>query len=161
MMQTWDERSSEVANLLNPAFCGEILRRSIVGYQKYGSSRMPFVLTFLILPMILHESTRAKISLTKRPTLHIWVNENPQIRIGFAERTRSLNDFTRESLIFLMSHEELAIEQDGRIVAFKELARNAKSGDINEIFQKSETFGKMLAKSGSVSTVFSLLGVRP
>lgn len=33
MMEKWEDRSQIAANLLNPAFCGEIIRRTIAAYN--------------------------------------------------------------------------------------------------------------------------------
>ena len=53
-MRRWEERPIEVANLLNPAFCGRLLYQSIVGHSEYESKDMPYVLFFLVLPLVLH-----------------------------------------------------------------------------------------------------------
>ena len=53
-MENWEDRSKIVANLLNPAFCGEILRRAIVSYNENEENMLfPFSLLYLILPIIL------------------------------------------------------------------------------------------------------------
>ena len=50
-MENWEDRSKIVANLLNPAFCGEILRRAIVSYNENEENMLfPFSLLYLILP---------------------------------------------------------------------------------------------------------------
>ena len=52
-MEIWEDRSKIVANLLNPAFCGEILRRAIVSYNENEENMLfPFSLLYLILPII-------------------------------------------------------------------------------------------------------------
>ena len=44
-MENWEDRSKIVANLLNPAFCGEILRRAIVSYNENEENMLfPFSL---------------------------------------------------------------------------------------------------------------------
>ena len=48
-MENWEDRSKIVANLLNPAFCGEILRRAIVSYNDNEENMLfPFSLLYLI-----------------------------------------------------------------------------------------------------------------
>lgn len=51
-MENWEDRSKIVANLLNPAFCGEILRRAIASYNDNEENMLfPFSLLYLILPI--------------------------------------------------------------------------------------------------------------
>ncbi len=57
MMDRWEDRPTEVANLLNPAFTGALLRRSLEAYSTEIRSGMPFGLAFLVLPMSLHPGT--------------------------------------------------------------------------------------------------------
>src|SRR6266699_1933084 len=76
-MIRWEERPVEIANLFNPAFCGEILRRCISSYQQTNSLPLPYPLLFLVLPIILHRDTRERISPRQRLTLHAWLQKHP------------------------------------------------------------------------------------
>lgn len=43
MMEKWEDRSQIAANLLNPAFCGEIIRRTIAAYNNNEeNAKFPF-----------------------------------------------------------------------------------------------------------------------
>jgi len=46
-MRRWEERPIEVANLLNPAFCGRLLYQSIVGHTEYESKSCLLCYTLL------------------------------------------------------------------------------------------------------------------
>lgn len=83
-MKSWESRPTEVANLLNPAFCGEILSNTISSYHSTTHKNFPFALSFLILPIVLHSPTRR--TMPPRKGMHVWLQENPEIKINFANR---------------------------------------------------------------------------
>ena len=56
-MKIWSERPKEIAYLLNPAFCGEILYKAIEGYQCHYPV-MPLS-SYAIFFNIFHSSTNA------------------------------------------------------------------------------------------------------
>ena len=43
MIKEWEDRTAIVANLLNPAFCGEILRRFIKAYNDKSDNQTSFI----------------------------------------------------------------------------------------------------------------------
>ncbi|WP_414577239.1 three component ABC system middle component [Anabaena sp. CCY 9402-a] len=65
-MQSWEQRPLEYANLLNPAFCSIILHNAIKGYQNEKKQGMPYPLLFLLLPLVLHNSTRNALLLSRK-----------------------------------------------------------------------------------------------
>src|SRR5437867_10652346 len=104
ILSTWQHRPPEVAYLLNPAFCGAIIRHCILRYRKESVSKgaFPYPLTFLILPIVLHQRTRTSIPKMTRGQFHVWLQSNSYIRIGLADRARALVPVTKESISFLL-----------------------------------------------------------
>ncbi|MEE4577550.1 three component ABC system middle component [Paenibacillus polymyxa] len=163
-MKSWSERPEEVANLLNPAFCGEIIRRCIRKY--YENTEVPFQysLIFLILPIVLHRGTREKIQSSTRKQMHVWIQENQKVRIGFAARAKNLVPVTKETLAFLMQLKAIHINKDGSIKITKYKKTNLAShndGEIADILKKAETIGKWFANAGTTSTIYTMWGVKP
>ncbi len=111
MLRSWEQRPEITAHLLNPAFCGRVLYEAFKGYKSESKGNFPFALAFFILPIILHKSTREKIP-SSRKTLHAWVEENNQIKISFPQRAKSLNPFTREAIMFLISYNAVSIDDE-------------------------------------------------
>ena len=101
MLLDWDQRPQEVANLLNPAFDGFLLHQAIAAFEENAGVGMPFEMTFLVLPFVLHEATRNR--LPSRSTTHVasWLLEERDLLMGFAERTTDLVPYTREAILFL------------------------------------------------------------
>lgn len=101
-MTAWAERSPEVASLLNPAFCGLLIYSAIDGFTGQDRPGMPFEFTFLVVPLVLHGPTRELFPKSVATPFHTWVNTNPLLRIGLADRVRACVPITREATMTLM-----------------------------------------------------------
>jgi hypothetical protein len=166
-MRVWTERPMEIAHLLNPGFTGEILRRAAIWYTREARAPFPFPLAFLILPVLLHESTRDSMPPTTRKTMHDWLSENPQVRIGFADRTRELLPITREAVCFLMQLGELVfveVEAGKGMRASRSVAgglEGAVEAALDNYFRKARHLGIWFARAGDAANVYTMWGVRP
>lgn len=163
-MDSWADRPTEIANLFNPAFCTIIIARAASAYADESGKGIPFALSFLILPTVLHEPTRLVFPRSKATSLVVWLQREPRVRVGFAERVRSLRDVTRESLLFGVIHARLQINSAGCVIGGKKIPRpnsQAKTADYRSCDRKAELFGKMLAKAGKPVAVFGLFGIAP
>ena len=161
----WTKRSPEVAALLNPAFCGILLFSAIDGFISQDQSGMPFTECFLVLPLVLHTSTRESFPASMRTPFHAWANAHGTIRIGLAERVSAAASTTRESLIYLMNRNALVIQGDslavGRYKPSISKARQSSSEDVKFSVQSASLLGRLLAHAGRPSTVFATLGITP
>ncbi len=163
-MIPWEKRPVEIANLLNPAFCGEVLRRSIAQYTAAASRSFPYPLAFLILPIVLHRNTRDKIPKSFRKQMHAWLMENQDVKIGFAERAKNLIEITRESVAFLMQIGALSLNTQGLIMPSGYHPSKISpqiAGEIYDCYKKAEIVGQMLARAGTPSTIYIMWGVKP
>jgi hypothetical protein len=163
--KNWQERSIITANLLNPAFCGEVIRRTIVSFNdNEKEQRFQFILTFLILPIVLHKRTRQKMPMRSTTYFHSWVEENEALFIGFADRARQMLPYTKEAISFLMIHNAVSMDENG-LMEVPTYRRATPKGDkieeINEIYKKAELLGKWLRLTGNPQTIFMFLKIRP
>ncbi|PPB08836.1 three component ABC system middle component [Brevibacillus laterosporus] len=163
-MKSWYERPQEIAYLLNPAFCGEVIRRSTTKYYENTDVPFQYPLLFLILPIVLHRATRDKFPSSSRKQMHVWLQENQSVRIGFASRAKELVPITKESVIFLMQLDALEINNNGNVQVPK--YRKVKldghtDGEIAEIMNRAEMIGKWFSRAGTVSTIYTMWGVKP
>ncbi|MDF2524857.1 MAG: hypothetical protein K0R31_2498 [Clostridiales bacterium] len=163
-MKSWYERPQEIAYLLNPAFCGEVIRRSITKY--YDNTDLPFQypLLYLILPIVLHRATRNKLPSSSRKQMHAWLQENQSVRIGFASRAKEMIPITKESVIFLMQLNALEINNNGtvQVLKYKKVKLDGHTdGEIAEIMKRAEAVGKWFSSAGTVSTIYTMWGVKP
>jgi len=161
-LAAWKYRPEVTANIVNPAFCSEIVRECIKSYKKEKGQNFPFSLSVLILPIILNSKIRGKLPKTKSNTIHGWINKNEEVRIGFPAQVSSYLPFTRETIMFSIAHNSLSIDEIGNI-DFKQRKGSLKSDDeeIKECLNKASLLGKLLSKSGTPLTIYSILGIKP
>lgn len=166
-MTPWDMRPIEVASLLNPAFCGWILMKCIETYEAEANSAFSYPLAFLTLPILLHRETREQISPRQRVPMHAWLQEHPQAKIGFAERTRSLIPVTNESLALYLQNAAVALDESGSLRIRKHIDVDrfvrdyGELGDIMDCFRKAAIVGRWFARGGTPTTIFATWGVKP
>lgn len=161
-MTVWKKRSLELQALLNPAFCGEIIRRAIWAYQKTAKKGMPYPLVFLVLPILLHEPTVSKISASTRSGFHMWIENNQHILVGLANRVTEMTPYTKESILFTSKYSEIRVEKNSiRIENYEPGEVDESNKFTSKYFFRSETVGKWFAQSGNAATVFNLLGLKP
>ena len=161
-MKSWFERSPEVSYLLNPAFCARILYGTIVSYKKECQRDFPFVLSYLVLPIVLHKETRQRIKTVSH--MQVWLQKNPELLIGYAQRAKSLVSITSEAIEFLLQSGTAEFNGDSMIIAcpVKPSKLNSVSDEeMKECFQKAEAIGKWFARNGTVENIYQSWGVRP
>lgn len=161
-MRQWTERPTEVAHLFNPAFCATVLAYSARGFTAEGSGGLPWLFTFVVVPLILHKSTREVSPTMKTTRLHSWIERNPLIRVGFAERARSMVPHVREAIIFGASTGLLVCDACGNVFVGPRLPKEATSGsrEVQDCFRRARTLGAVLANGGTEHTVLAMLGVQ-
>jgi hypothetical protein len=166
-MKSWDERPKELANLLNPAFCCSVLTSSIVGYNSnVQNSGMPFSLSFMALPIVLHKSTRELIPRSSKTSMISWLQDNPSIKIKYYERVLSLKPFTKEALVFGYVYQWISLNKKGKLQSnFGENKINyflrKVDIEVKDCMQRSRILGKMFAKAGSLNNIMDMWGIDP
>jgi hypothetical protein len=169
-MKSWEDRPQEVANLLNPAFCGRVIYHAIDGYGGHPHREMPYALSFLVLPLILHPATRDTIKATTRH-LQVWLNMNQQIKVGLATRARTLVPYAREAVTFLCQSRILYVnEENASLVVCKSLRRRKQTrnsaertagGDVADCTQKAVVLGRWLSRVNSPAAIYASFGLMP
>jgi hypothetical protein len=162
MLPNWENRPEITAHLINPAFCGEIMRVCASAYKEESKNNFPFALCVLVLPLILNSRIRDRLPKNKSNTIHGWINENEDLKIGLANSIASFIPFTRETVIFAIVHNSLSIDENGNIET-KPRRKKFKTEDeeINSCLKKAEVIGKVFSKSGNPLTIYSILGIKP
>lgn len=162
-MRDWNNRSKEVAYLLNPAFCGRMLYNAIKTYNNITHRAFPFPLIYLILPLVLHKRTRELIN--SRTQMLIWIQRYPETLIDFPKRARELVLITNEAVELLLNTGLLRLTNDGELEVVKTVKALSKTkytnDEIKDCIKKSEHIAKWFAATGKVETIFISLGVRP
>ncbi|EKF86938.1 three component ABC system middle component [Methanobacterium formicicum] len=165
-MKKWNERSSEAANLLNPAFCCVILTSSVIGYNTTKDEGFPLPLAFIVLPIILQAKTRIMLPRSTRTSLGAWIRENAHLRLSVQDRITPIKPYVQESILFGLLHEWLFLDENGRLKTQKTKTDVNKflrelEGETRDCIKHSNLVGRWFAKAGSTETVMALWGVRP
>lgn len=163
-MKAWNQRNPIVANLLNPAFCGEVLRRSANSYNKTTNTNFPFAFSFIILPILLHKATRDRMPKTTRSYLFAWVEDNEDLFYNFSLRAKQMVPFTKEAILFLIKNELVEIDGKGQLIVTPKRIKKYSGEDleeVNTILKKSEMLGKWLSHNSSINSVFSFFRITP
>lgn len=163
-MKSWNNRSPIIANLFNPAYCGEIIRRTAESYYKNCNKQLPYAYSFLILPILLHKSTRQKLPKSTRKYLFTWVEENDFLFIDFTSRVKNMKPFTKEAISFLIANNKMIIDNDGGMEVFEYRKKNPTGNNIEEtqeIFRKAKLLGSWFAISGDVKSIYSFFRITP
>ena len=162
-MKQWNERTREVAYLLNPAFCARLLYAAIKEYEAKSQKHFPFACVYLVLPLVLHKSTREKIN--SRTHLLQWIQNNQEILIGYASRAKDLVPITNEAIELLLHSGVVELDANGMLGIVKGSRHLSKTKyldqEITECIQKSEHVARWFVGAESVTTIYVSLGVRP
>lgn len=161
-MTSWSARPAEIARLLNPAFCALVLRAAVRGYTSEDKAGMPFVLSFVVLPLALHRPSRMALPKTVARRLAFWISDEQQLRIGLSDRARALVPFTKEALIFGLRDKLFATEHS----QLRPVRRRIKvpwptDSDPSECMNAAHTLGRLFARAGDPGTVLANFGIAP
>jgi len=163
-MISWEKRPIEIASLLNPAFCGEILRRCVKAYEDAAARPLPYSLIFFVLPIILHKNTRESLPISVKSQLHVWLQSHQEAKVGFAERMRQLVPVTREATTFLLQLDVFLISDDAGLSITSHKVRDVigqTEGEIADCYKKARIIGQWLARVDNPATIYSMWGVKP
>lgn len=150
----------EVAHLLNPAFCGEVLARWACSHLEEAEVGPEQPLSYIVLPVVLHSTTRQRLSGARQ--LHVWLQQNPDLRVGFADRVRGMKEITDEALLFEGRYGRMSVDSEGRLEAkFPKSLSSDDETQVADCFRRATTFGRLTARAGSLTSIFTMWGIRP
>ncbi len=166
IVEVWNDRPTEVAYLLNPAFTGVLMRLAVDGYKRESSRPMSFAMAFFVLPFSLHQRTGERLPAKATTNVEQWIQDNRDILVTFQSRMRTLVPFTKEGIVFAGQRGIISFDTEGKLAAgsynlrgFAPLKRENPS--IAKIFDRATFVGRWLGLSGSPVTLYSMLGVTP
>jgi hypothetical protein len=98
-------------------------------------------------------------------TFQTWFNSNPTLRIELAERVRAALPVSRESLIFMLQRKCLEV-RGGLIYTGPNKPKKAskKIIEVDEIkwaVQAAAMLGRLLARAGTTTTIYTTIGLAP
>ena len=162
-MKTLTYRPREVRTLFNPAFCGLVISHGIDGFSGGTGRAMPYSLSLLILPLCLHQRTREVFKAGVRSYFTKILEDHPEIRVDFAERTKDLFPYAMEAFAYLAHCGAIQIDEAGGISLVQGRVRRTVSGtqDSQDCQTVARSLGRKFAQLGDRVTVYTSLGIRP
>lgn len=161
----WDQRAREEAANLNPAFCGELLLRTVSEYKRLREQPFPFALTFLVLPIALHQKTRSLLPGNSSASFISWIAERRPFLTDMPDRVLRLMPITREAILFSICHHLLVFEQGGLVPGTKRINSRTRpapsTDDADEVRRTAALLGRWFAAQGSTSSIMHGFGVTP
>lgn len=165
-MTRWSEGSLEERVLLNPAFCAHLLWHFAAAGSEDGRRQLTFAESFLVLPMVLHRSTRESLPRTTRTSLSVWLDENSSWQTSVAARVKTLMPFTKDALLFGGMRQFIRLENDtvSADLSWRKrvnAALRVSTDEAQACAKKANFVGAWFSEAGSAMTVLALIGVRP
>ena len=150
--------------MLNPALLAVLIGNAATQYHRHGGNPMPWPLSFVVAPFVLHRGTREALPRSLRTNLAAWIAEHPVEHAGFGRRAFSLKNPVQEGLRFGIRSGVLAVDDDGCLIGSLASGRGhtlAQGSEVREIVSKAGFVGKWMTKVDQPATAFVLLGVAP
>lgn len=168
-MRSWENRSTEIANLLNPAFLSAIIYQSIKGYTvETNKIQCPYILPFLVTSLVLHKRTRDSLPRQVTSTFSTWLTQisGSHAKVNYSERTKELVPFVKEAIMFGLTKQLLILDGNGSFninqdVSFPTHIDNSITNEVANCYKKAYFCGRWIARAGKIETVMALLGVKP
>lgn len=159
----WTQRSTVPAAMFNPALIAIVLAAAANQFEDKSGFPMPWPMSFLVPPMVLHEPTRTALPKTSSTSLPKWVGDQAILTAGFPSRARHLAPHVREGLRFGLREKMLELALHGTALQCTKLPRATKDapGDLAPIVRGAGMLGRIFARTGDSATVYAALRIRP
>ncbi|MFD5146727.1 three component ABC system middle component [Streptomyces sp. NPDC058401] len=163
-MMEFSDLSRDERALYNPFFTGLVVGRAVQGHQTEFGAPCPVVVGVLAAVMALQPAIRTRLPRTTSSGLHRWLQENSPVKASMAQNASAVADVVRPGLLTALQTNLVSCDREGHLYVPKGRLKKVITGGSEEIvaIQKSaHLLGRWLPSSGSMSTVMTLLGVRP
>ena len=161
----WAARPPEEARIFNPAFCGELICRTVGEYHRTRQTALSMVTAFLVLPLTLHGPTREALPGRANTAFAGWIAEHAALLAELPERARRLRPVTREALLFAVRHQLLALEGGGLLPGAKPVRRSVRlavsTDEVNAARNAAGLLGRWFAGQSTQTSVLQGMGVAP
>lgn len=155
----------ETLRLLNPAFLATVIGHAAIGYAEHKDQGLPFALSFILPPLVLHKDTRDVLPKMITSKLPDWAHKNSTVLAFLPDHARELQPAVRSAILVGAHFDIIQFDDKARLRASSQFNPKAaqnelkKSDEIGEIMQKSHFIGRWLSVSGNQPTVLSILGI--
>ncbi|SLN69245.1 hypothetical protein ROJ8625_03611 [Roseivivax jejudonensis] len=161
----WDERPAEEARNLNPAFCAELIARTVAEYHKARKTPLSIATAFLVLPLTLYKPTRNALPGRANTAFAAWIATNNPLLAELPGRVNRLRPVSREALIFSIRYGINALNGGGLVPGAKPIKLTARSSpttdDVNDARATAALLGRWFGAQPRESAILQGFGVAP
>ena len=161
----WGERPAEEARNLNPAFCAELITRTVAEYHKARKIPLSMATAFLVLPLTLHKPTRTALPGRANKAFATWIATNNSQLAELPGRVNRLRPVSREALLFSIRYHINALNEGGLVPGTKPIKLTARpaqtTDDVNAARAASALLGRWFAAQANESAILQGFGVTP
>lgn len=165
-LPVWRERSPEEAHHFNPAFCGALIYEFVRSFAKAKTATPSFALPFCALPIALHPATRDRLPRSTRTALYPWLEQNPDVLVGYADRVRNLTPYIREAMLYVAARQAIIFNDGGTIAIGKKRASfpgsflSETTPETRETVEAVRRVARWFAGAGETTTILAAWGIR-
>ena len=166
-LNPWSDRwAVEEANHFNPAYCGVLIYEFVRAYEKARKVPVSFALVFCALPIALHTATRRRLPRSTITGLLPWLEENRDVRVGFADRAINLSPYVREALRYASARDAICFGNGGVLAtgpkraSFTQTALDDTTTDVRETVDAVRKIARWFAAAGDTPTILAAWGMR-
>jgi hypothetical protein len=154
--------SLDIYAMTNPALGGALLWVYLRGAAGEGQA-LELPLLFLPVPLLLSSTVADTFKGTNSRTgLFAWLNRNPGVTVGLAERVTRTAPITRTSLLYAARTGLIATDSENRFLATGAVSdrKLAKAGPaVKPLFTLAKQFGSWVGQVGSTRDVLYAFGI--
>ena len=165
-LNLWRDRwAPEGANHFNPAYCGVLVYEFVRSYEKARRVPVSFALVFCALPIALHPATRDRLPRSTVTGLLPWLEQNSDVRVGFADRARNLTPYVREALRYASLRNAICFGDGGVVTigpkraSFTQTALDDTTTDVRETVDAIRKIARWFAAAGDTPTILAAWGL--
>jgi hypothetical protein len=161
----WAERPSEEARNLNPAFCADLIARTVGEFHQRREMPLNMAIGFLVLPLTLHKPTRDALPGRANTAFAGWIADHGSLIAELPGRVNRLRPISREALLFAIRYRVLAIRGGGIVPGDRPVRLTSKpnptTDDVSETRAAAALLGRWFAGQTTEGSILQGLGVAP
>ena len=162
---SWAERPAEEARVFNPAFCAELIGRTVGEYHRTCQTTLNMVIAYLVLPLTLHRPTREALPKRADTAFAGWVAKHDALLVELPERTRHLRPVSREALLFAVHHQLLVLDVGGLLPGVEAVRRRTRfavsTDEVSAARRAAALLGRWFAGQATQTSILRGMGVAP
>ncbi|APU43322.1 three component ABC system middle component [Streptomyces sp. TN58] len=163
-MSKFANLSREERALYNPAFTAVLTARAVQGHEVQYSQPCPIPIAVLSAVMALQPAIRDRLPRTTGTGLNRWLEENRAVKVNMTQNATALAAVVRPGLLMALQTALVRCTDQGLLFLPTGRLKRVVTGRTEEVIaiqQAAHMLGRWLPSTGSMSTVMTLLGVRP